>query len=277
MMRSGRRKSSTPEPSRRNSGLLTTATSGRSSNSAVRSAVPTGTVDLSTTTAPAAGASRTSSIDRLDRGAGPRSRRCPSGSARRRTGPQRECPRASQLLETGADTDDERQPSRRHRLGHQLGEPRLPDVDLVRLGAARPSPRRRRHRPPGDPATRGTPPWSDPRIRCPPPRCGARSPTSVLLTVAPRPGDHASPGRADNHMRTKRPHVAVWQRCHSRLDCPLRRYRRPGPGSRAARTGGRTRPAYRSRGRSSCPARPRLSSPCRGRTPCCRLPPSYCC
>ena len=53
-IRSGPRKSRTAEPSRRNSGFDTTATSSRSSISAVRAAVPTGTVDLFTTTVPGA-------------------------------------------------------------------------------------------------------------------------------------------------------------------------------------------------------------------------------
>ena len=60
-IRSGFRKSRTALPSRRNSGLLTTAMSGRSSRSAVRCAVPTGTVDLFTSTAPAGSIGRSSS------------------------------------------------------------------------------------------------------------------------------------------------------------------------------------------------------------------------
>ena len=61
-IRSGFRKSCTAEPSRRNSGFDTTDTSARSSSSAVRAAVPTGTVDLFTTTVPGASSSRVSSI-----------------------------------------------------------------------------------------------------------------------------------------------------------------------------------------------------------------------
>src|SRR6195952_1529633 len=48
--RSGLRKSSTAEPSRRNSGLLTTRTSERRSTRSTTLALPTGTVDLLTTT-----------------------------------------------------------------------------------------------------------------------------------------------------------------------------------------------------------------------------------
>ena len=61
-IRSGPRKSLTAEPSRRNSGFDTTPMSVRSSISAVRSAVPTGTVDLFTTTVPGASDDPISSI-----------------------------------------------------------------------------------------------------------------------------------------------------------------------------------------------------------------------
>jgi hypothetical protein len=52
-MRSGLRKSWTAEPSRRNSGLLTTITSSRPSTRSTTRVEPTGTVDLLTTTASA--------------------------------------------------------------------------------------------------------------------------------------------------------------------------------------------------------------------------------
>src|SRR5215813_759241 len=56
-IRSGCKKSATVLPSRRNSGLLTTPTSSRPSDFAIRFAVPTGTVDL-VTMIPPAGSSR---------------------------------------------------------------------------------------------------------------------------------------------------------------------------------------------------------------------------
>src|SRR5690606_23612301 len=59
-IRSGRRKSATAEPSRKNSGLLTTATSERPNHARTRAAVPTGTVDFNTTTHPAGNTDPTS-------------------------------------------------------------------------------------------------------------------------------------------------------------------------------------------------------------------------
>src|SRR5690606_13891890 len=59
-IRSGRRKSATAEPSRKNSGLLTTATSERPNHTRTRAAVPTGTVDFNTTTHPAGNTDPTS-------------------------------------------------------------------------------------------------------------------------------------------------------------------------------------------------------------------------
>ena len=216
----------------------------RAAPAARRSArqVPTGTVDLATTTEPggrtcadlldhrlhrrqvgdAADAHRCRHADDQDLGG------CALGVAARRDRRRR------RRRTTAGPRPSSRPPARR--------DP-APGCRAGPLAAARSWPGRHRRRRRGGPARPGTRPWSDPRSRYPPPRCAALNVRHQCSSsaAAPHP-ERCSPGRR-SACRGGRPRAA-----DSLTGVPDAPRPPAAPGTRGGPTDRRNRPRVRSRG-----------------------------